>query len=339
MQTGIDISRGQREARTRWGTHESGAEFDRNKHPFLTEEAREFIRQQGMCVLAGADLQGTPCGLLIMEQPNFVAMPDMHTCFLPINQQYAESPVVRGVCHALASGSRPHLALCFVQHATRQRICVRGEGNLVSGSFGRTSWLRLDVELAFSHCSSYICPQGPGLHVPGEKTTPPFAEQAQDRLTEDMRAFLARQVSCYLCTSDRRGRCAVNYRGGPAGFLVTMEPDKLTPGGIILLPDYAGNGAFEAIGNILETEKAALLVPSYAEQFALCISGEATVLEPTQLPLPLRKQCHEAQRVVALAVTHIERQSGDWSEVLAYERARAKSFVEAPEMVPVCSVW
>jgi len=337
MQTGIDISQGQQEARTRWRTHESGAEFDRNKRPFLTEEAREFIRQQGMCVLAGADPLGEPRGLLIMEQPNFVVMPDLHTCFLPINQQHEASPVVQGVRHALICGSCPHLALCFVQHTTLQRICVQGEGNLVSGSLGRTLWLRLDVDLAFFHCSSYICPQVPGLHLADEKTRPPFTEQTQDHLTEDTRAFLARRMSCYLCTSDRRGRCAVNYRGGSEGFLVTMEPDKLTPGGIILLPDYAGNGAFEAIGNILETGKAALLVPSYADQFALCISGEATVLEPTQLPLPLRKQCRGAQRVVALVVTHIEPQSGDWSEALAYEQARAKSFVEATEMVPVCS--
>ena len=135
---------------------------------------------------------------------------------------------------------------------------------------------------------------------------------------------------------DREGQYAVNHRGGAPGFLVTLEPDRLTPGGVVLLPDYAGNGAFEAIGNILETSKATVLVPGYAEQIALCIAGEAAVLEPGQLPVFLREQCRGAQRIVAIIVQHIEQQDGDWSEALAYERARAKVLAEVKQVEQSC---
>ena len=336
MQVGVRISQGQQEARTRWGTHESGEAFDRKKRSFLTEEANEFIAQQVMCVLVGPDQEWRPGGLLISGPPGFIGVPDERTCLIPVARRYEESNVIQGLRKALIEGLRPRIALCFLQHATRQRLCVQGEAEISSILSLEILWLRLRVSLAFFHCPKYIRTRVPGLHVPGEKSWPIEEGQPEDRLTEITRAFLARQLLCYLCTIDRAGQCAVNHRGGPPGFLVTLAPDRLTPGGAILLPDYAGNGAFEAIGNILETRKAALLVPSYADGLALCLSGEATVLEPAQLPFMLREKCRGAQRIVALAVQRVERQDGDWSEALAYERARCTPFEEAKQPAQSC---
>jgi predicted pyridoxine 5'-phosphate oxidase superfamily flavin-nucleotide-binding protein len=231
----------------------------------------------------------------------------------------------------------PQLALCFLQHTTRQRICVQGSAEIIPDPFSSEHlFLRLHVHLAFFHCPKYIRTRLPGLHVPGASVWSFSNAWEQDRLTAGVEAFLARQVLCYLCTIDRQGQCAVNHRGGAAGFLVTLVPDRLTPGGVILLPDYAGNGAFEAIGNILETQQAAFLVPGYADQLALCISGETTVLEPAQLPFFLRQRCNGAQRIVAMTVQHVEHQIGDWSAALAYERARIKLFEDAKQIAYSC---
>lgn len=328
MHVDVGISQGQQEARTRWGTHESGAEFDRKKHSYLTEDAREFIAQQVMCVLVGPDPVQRPCGLFLTGQPGFVAMPDEHTCLFPIDRRYEESYCVQGLRNAWDGGSKPRLALCFLQHTTRQRICVQGEAELLVSDEPDMLWLRMQVNLAFFHCPKYIRTRVSGLHMEGAKSWPLPDVQVYDRLTEAARAFLARQVLCYLCTIDRHGQCAVNHRGGAAGFLVTLESDRLTPGGIVLLPDYAGNGAFEAVGNILETRQAALIVPGYADEMALCVSGEAAVMEPRELPPFLREKCRGAKRIVALVVQHVERQDGDWSAALAYEQERAKLFGE-----------
>jgi predicted pyridoxine 5'-phosphate oxidase superfamily flavin-nucleotide-binding protein len=336
MQVGVRISQGQQEARTRWGTHESGEAFDRKKRSFLTEEAYEFIAQQVMCVLVGPDPKWEPSGLLVSGPPGFVEVPDERTCLIPVPRQYEESSVIQGLRKALLEGLRPRIALCFLQHTTRQRLCVQGEAEISSILSLEILWLRLRVSLAFFHCPKYIRTRVPGLHVPGEKSWAVGEGQPEDRLTEVTQAFLARQLLCYLCTIDSAGQCAVNHRGGPPGFLVTLAPDRLTPGGVILLPDFAGNGAFEAIGNILETRRAALFVPGYADGLALCLSGEAMVLELAQLPLLLREKCRGAQRVVALAVQRIERQDGDWSEALAYEQARSKILEETKQVAQSC---
>lgn len=325
MYVDISISQGQQEARTRWGTHEEGAAFDRKKHTFLTEEAREFIARQVMCTIVGPALDQGPCGLLIAGQPGFVGMPDERTCLIPIARRYEKARFVQGLYSARTGGSPPLLALCFLQHFTRQRICVQGEGEILPSALSAEMlWLRLRVGQAFFHCPKYIRTRIAGLHLAQEQTPLLPDMQVQDRLTVGIQALLERQVLCYLCTRDKHGQCAVNHRGGAPGFLVTLMPDRLTPGGIILLPDYAGNGAFEAIGNILETGKAALLVPAFAEQFVLCISGEAAVLEPAQLPPCLREKCPGAQRIVAITVQRVERQEADWADALAYERARAQ---------------
>jgi hypothetical protein len=51
-----------------------------------------------------------------------------------------------------------------------------------------------------------------------------------------------------------------------------------SPGGTILLPDFVGNRAFEAIGIILETGQAALVAPDYAAQLALCFCRTSSCL-------------------------------------------------------------
>lgn len=336
MYVDANVSQGQQEARTRWGTHESGAEFDRKKCLFLSEEACGFIARQVMGVLVGPGLEQEPRGLLLAGSPGFVETPDVFTCLFPIDRRYEKSDCVRGACELISDGGVPHMVLCFVQHVTRQRLCVQGEVEILPTRPPENLWLRMRVSLAFFHCPRYVRTRVTGLHFVEDNPSSCPAIRQEDRLSPDIQAFLAQQTLCYLCTVDRHGQYAVNHRGGAKGFLVTLEPDRLTPGGVVLLPDYAGNGAFEAIGNILETGKASLLVPGYAEQLMLCLTGKAAVLEPGYLPGFLRAKCRGAQRIVALTVQHVERQEGDWAEALAYERARAKVLAEVKQAVHSC---
>jgi hypothetical protein len=336
MQVTKNIARGQWEARTRWGTHQSGEAFDRKKQSFLTEDASAFVARQTMGVLAGPGLQEEPCGLLIGGQPGFVEVSDERTCLIPVPQRCEEAGVVQGVCRAVLEGFYPHIALCFTQHATRQRLCLQGSVEVVPVLSPEVLWLRLRVQHAFFHCPKYIRTVVPGLQGPAEEIWPEGSEQPEDRLTANTQAFLARQALCYLCTMGQAGQSAVNHRGGPPGFLVTLVPDRLTPGGVVLLPDYQGNGAFEAIGNILETGRAALLVPGYADRLALCISGEAMVLELAQLPLFLRGRCRGARRVVALTVQRVERQACDWLLDTGELQGRGAPCAQQTRVAQVC---
>ena len=369
------IPAGQQQARTRWGTHASGEAFDRKKFPYLTEQAQQFMAQQALCMVAGLDLQDELGGLLVVDTPGFVQILDEHTCLLKLDHHLANTRLLQRLQHPSHNGQATHWGLFFICHPTRERLCVHGTAellssrpvdqpppahhslwerlqHLISGRKGTVHcaqstqapeplWIRVHVRQAFFHCAKYIRTCVPGLTSPvtesaAQKWHLPHLPGPQWCLTENIRAFLAEQLLCFLCTVDQDGQCAINHRNGHPGFLATLPPDAASPGGMIFLPDYSGNGAFEAIGNIFETDQAALLIPNYVAQLALSISGAAHILESTDMQPALKRACAGAERVVALAVRHVEMQSGDWSVTLAYERARAEGILSAGNHGTIC---
>ncbi|HEX4207715.1 MAG TPA: pyridoxamine 5'-phosphate oxidase family protein [Ktedonobacteraceae bacterium] len=330
MRLDASLPQGQNEARTRWNTHASGAEFDKKKVAYLTPQAQTFISQQVLCVLAGQGTRSEPRGLIVMGLPGFVATPDEHTCLLPIDRRHKTSHLLLGLLQAQQLGRVAQLGLCFIRHTTRERLCVQGSVELLPEDESDIFWIRLHVQQAFFHCAKYIRTNIPGLTAPAVSHLHPapssqLVDDGQTSLSRKVQSFIARQIVCFLCTVDREGTAAVNHRGGAAGFLISQAPSAEIPGGMMLLPDYTGNGAFEALGNILETRQAALVIPGYVDQLALCIGGDAFVLESDELLPEVRRKCVGARRVIALYVQYVEQQTDDWSAPLALEFARSQS--------------
>lgn len=328
------ILQGQYQARIRWNTQASGAAFDRKKRSFLSTQAQAFLAQRVMCVLAGMNEQGSLSGRLILGSPGFAQSPEPSTCLLELDEESSDSDWLRN----LQRRNSGQVGLFFIDHATRQRLCVHGQVEEISQQtwvarllFRRrhTSRLRLHVQQAFFHCPRYIRTSIPGLTVPPvaqfdrEELFGEFWAGDRKALSAYLGDFLQQHVSCFLCTANRQGVCSINHRGGAPGFLTTLSPAECAPGGKLLLPDYKGNGAFEAVGNILETGLATIIVPDYSMQVALAISGLARILERDDLTPDLQARCIGAERVVSLAVQRVILQSGDWTLPLTYEQTTA----------------
>jgi hypothetical protein len=288
-----------------------------------------------------------------MEQPGFVEIVDEQTCLLHLNACLRTSLLFQGLEQASLTGIASPSALFFICHPTRERLCVHGTAQLLPEKKAPFFWpfkrqnslcVRFNVQESFFHCSKYVRTRVAGLTAPA----PSPADQQwcpqqllntdQHSLSEEVRAFLSKQVLCFLCTVNQEGRCAVNHRGGAAGFLLTFPPDRVSSGGMVLLPDYAGNGAFEALGNILETGQATLVVPHYAAQMAVCIAGVAGIFDQTEFPAWLARKYQGAERVIAIAVQRIAVQHGDWSATLTCERLRAESLGKVTDPTLQCPV-
>lgn len=349
MNVRVSIPRGQQQARDRWNTHESGAAFDRKKTPYLTEQAQKFIAEQSFFVMSGLGRYGELDGLLVMGSPGIVQVPGMYTCLLRLEHTFSTSRIVERLLYSSRRDQHAQLGLFFIRHATRERLCVQGRAEpLLDSAFSsffpsiKSIWVLVHVEQAFFHCVKYIRTRVPGFTSPVMREFQQgwqlwdLCNGGQEYLSEDACAFIRQQLLCFLCTVDRHGQCAVNHRGGSPGFLVPLPPDEQFPGGIVLLPDYAGNGAFEAMGNILETGQVTLVIPCYPAHQALRVSGTASILEMNELSADLARQCIGAERVVALAVQRVELQYGDWSATIAYERSLAESLSVSQKPVPVC---
>jgi len=351
MDVRMSLPPGQQQARERWNTQKSGADFDRKKTPYLTEDAREFIAQRSFFVMAGIGRHNELDGLLVMGSPGCVQTLDNHACLLRLDYSLSASPLFQRLAQSFPAAPMVQLGLFFISHATRERLCVQGRaepllGNTLKSSHFSASlkslWVLVHVQQAFFHCAKYIRTKVTGLNTAmtmnQEWCLQDVRFRSQPSLSEEMYAFINQQVLCFLCTRDHHGHCAVNHRGGAPGFLIPIPPDVEAPGGRVLLPDYTGNGAFEAIGNILETGEATFVVPCYPAHMALRISGLASIMELYELPEDVANRCIGAERVVALSVQRVALQDGDWSETLAHERRFAASLSAAEKAVAVCAI-
>jgi hypothetical protein len=78
------------------------------------------------------------------------------------------------------------------------------------------------------------------------------------------------------------------------------------------LPDYAGNGAFEAVGNIWETRQAAVFVPDPERGYGVIVSGPAALFDGEVLQTEPFVKLSGAQRVLAIYPLYCEVQS--WND-------------------------
>jgi uncharacterized protein len=235
--TQLILRTGQYQARTHWGTHARGEAFDRQKTPYLTEQAQEFIAQQSMCVIVGLTPSNELDGVLAMEQPGFIRVLDASTCLLRLENRSRASSILRRVCHALSRGQPTWLGLLFICHATRERLCVQGTVEALtstssavfySSSSAPSVIVRLQVRQAFFHCPRYIRTRVDGLTVPASLSSQQrrvyqeLLKWNREAVSEAHCHFLSQQILCFLCTVNREGQCAVNHRGGAAGFLASF---------------------------------------------------------------------------------------------------------------------
>jgi hypothetical protein len=131
------------------------------------------------------------------------------------------------------------------------------------------------------------------------------------RLIHQLVDFLADQRVAFICTVDRNGQCAVNHRRGKCGFISVNEVQGEAR---VLLPDYAGNGAFEAVGNIWETRQAAVFVPDPERGYGVCVSGPAELFDGEVLQTEPLVKLTGAQRVLAIYPLYCQVQS--WNDDL-----------------------
>jgi hypothetical protein len=90
-----------------------------------------------------------------------------------------------------------------------------------------------------------------------------------DHLDPHCRDFIARSPFVLLSTADEEGRCDVSPRGGPPGFVETLDEKRL------VFCDAKGNKLVDSLRNIVATGRAGLLflIPGLDE--TLRVNGRA----------------------------------------------------------------
>ena len=94
-----------------------------------------------------------------------------------------------------------------------------------------------------------------------------------DRVTEDLAAFLSQRNFFYLATATADGQPYIQHRGGPAGFLKVIDDKTLA------FADFGGNHQFISAGNLSENDKAYIFLMDYPNRRRIKIWGRARVVE------------------------------------------------------------
>ena len=95
----------------------------------------------------------------------------------------------------------------------------------------------------------------------------------QDKVTDELAAFLAGRDSLYLATASAAGQPYIQHRGGPKGFLKVLDEKRLA------FADFKGNRQYITLGNLSENPRAHIFVMDYPNRPRVKIWGRAEVVE------------------------------------------------------------
>ncbi|HVI15299.1 MAG TPA: pyridoxamine 5'-phosphate oxidase family protein [Pseudolabrys sp.] len=152
------------------------------------------------------------------------------------------------------------------------------------------------------------------------------------KITPDLIAFLTEVDTAYLATANAAGQPYVQHRGGPKGFIRSL--DETTLG----FADYAGNRQYITLGNLAENDQAFLFLMDYAHRRRVKIWGRARIVEadPELISrlMPADYRAHAEQAILfdvkawdVNCPRHIPQKldAGEVAEVLAKLRSRIET--------------
>ncbi|WP_418137832.1 pyridoxamine 5'-phosphate oxidase family protein [Agrobacterium sp. El2ro-1b] len=92
-------------------------------------------------------------------------------------------------------------------------------------------------------------------------------------------AFIRARDGFYLASVSETGWPYVQYRGGPAGFLTTLNPTLLG------FADFRGNRQYITTGNITANDRVSLFLMDYAHRQRLKIFAHMRIIDAEDDPL------------------------------------------------------
>lgn len=95
----------------------------------------------------------------------------------------------------------------------------------------------------------------------------------RNSVTPALATYLSSRISLYMATAAKDGQPYIQHRGGPPGFLKTIDA------GTLAFADFEGNKQYISVGNLSENPKVHLFFMDYGQRQRLKIWGKASIVE------------------------------------------------------------
>jgi predicted pyridoxine 5'-phosphate oxidase superfamily flavin-nucleotide-binding protein len=223
--------------------------------------ALKFIAQRRMLVLASTGADGAVWASLLTGPPGFAQAPDTTTVRLDLTAAgaYADDPLF----------TRPDdgakVGMLAIDLENRRRLRVNGTLHAADGGA-----YELRVSEAFPNCPQYIRRRHFGDAASGSTARDGRIIDGT-AVSDAHRRWIESADTLFVATAHAERGADASHRGGDPGF-VRMVDDRT-----LRIPDYAGNGMFNTLGNIRANPHAGLLFVDFERGRTLQLTGRATL--------------------------------------------------------------
>lgn len=226
--------------------------------------AWSFLADQSMIVIGSWDGARGAWPTLVVGAPGFVSTRDGSQVVLDLAASLAD-PADPLWDNLIGNG---RIGLLAIELSTRRRLRVNGHVNRSPSASLARSKFEIQVDQAYPNCPKYIQRRVLRKYAGGPSATP---AQVGAALHADQVKLIAAADTFFVASAHSVQGMDVSHRGGAPGFVEVLSTDRLR------IPDYAGNGMFNTLGNIHATGFAGLLFVDFATGCLLQVLGNAEI--------------------------------------------------------------
>ena len=251
--------KGELAVQERAGAEAQGQNSGRMISEKIIAGAIKFVGKQPFVVVGSVDDDENFWASIVVGQTGFMAA-EPRSLDIDVSQIHrVESDPV---WNNLASNSQA--GMLVIDLRSRARLRVNGQAN-----FRSDEYLHIDVEQAYPNCPQYIQRRNYRPQIAQADS----ADSAVGRtLLDSQQALLAKADTLFVATHHPDSGVDASHRGGNPGFIQQLSPTRLR------VPDYAGNGMFNTLGNFSVNPRTGLVIPDFHLGSTLQLTGRAEIL-------------------------------------------------------------
>lgn len=224
--------------------------------------ALRFIEQQPMAIIGSIGTDGCVWASALFGQPGFLRALDDHTLEIDLSQPRSAQDDLLWT----NLDENPSVGLLVIELGSRRRLRVNGRARKVSGERAI-----IDVERAYPNCPKYI--QRRVWKIPPAEQQINATSCAQGKeLNEAQKTLIAGADTFFVASAHPDHGVDASHRGGQPGFVQLLNDRQLR------IPDFAGNGMFNTLGNFESYPHAGLIFVDFGCGRVLQLTGRPEIL-------------------------------------------------------------
>jgi len=261
MSTTSTFHAGELAVQERAGATAQGRNSGRLVADSIIPGAIKFVKKQPLLVMGSVDERDNLWASILVGQPGFLVA-ESQCIDVDLRQalQTRHDPLWKNL------EQNSQVGLLVIDLRSRARLRVNGRVE-----FPNKNQMHVVVEQAYPNCPQYIQRRNYRPTSDEESTAEPTARRG-NQLSDEQQRWVSNVDTLFVASEHPSHGVDASHRGGNPGFIQALSSTRLR------IPDYAGNGMFNTLGNFAVNPQAGLVIPDFENGRTLQLTGNATII-------------------------------------------------------------